>query len=949
MLQSVNSLNDLCIRLTMLLEEQDRPMLPDPLFLDHKERFTLREEVLKAAFRFPSLFSRLLYYSFELLIVNSPKDFLAHRTQLHLKTILCFQFFMQKKMDRAIRENGTQKHLILKLFRGPSRICVSLAYSSSFTHIKERALNCLDALMPGISELSHSFYSWVSPNLPYSYTYFEVDKLRGKELSTKELSHIEKIANEQMLASSPLTPAVFWPYNKEESHRQIQLLVREMSHRQDFPHLSIHFQEQTANSLEFLIHLVRPQSAASLQLTNLPESLYFFRYAHYVIHTPFSIEIDAFSIKMDAQIFDVCDSINLLYARRFLIKHLEAIIGPFRDYNGGLFEKQQDHFEMVRLQLSSKIPYFDLFAEKVFYALHPFERWLSLSLQDIEELFMIFSDLIRNANAYATATTPSGLFTLVKTENKINFLRISQAQDALTAYAQLTIGNFHYECFSGQVADKLQNLIQANCTEKDTLRLIFQEGAPPSLNPHHSSSDMRCRLISKLLFEGLTRLDQAGDPDLAGAANFTVSQDLLTYVFTLRKASWSNGEKVTSVDYADSWKWALEDNVCHPEKLFTIKNARRYRNTQCGFDEVGIKVLDQETLQIELEKPDPEFLHKLSQPFFFPLFGQVREPKWFNGPYLVLEDTKTNLTLCKNPYHWNSSHFERIEVEYIDGNHEIYALFKQGKADWVGDPLTILSAEQAKELEKENLLKKRLFHRRFCILFNTTHPILSTLAIRQALSLSIDRNEICESIFPYSLPTIPKDYTKGLAQTFFEQGLKELRLTRKTFPTLIFTYSHQTRRGELAAYLKQTWEQTFGIQVRLEKQKWNQFRSHLEKRRFEMCPTIIDTLNEYSTEYLEKLEGLSSYNYSQWTHLVYRQMIDSAKRENDLFKKEELKIQALNILHESVPFAPLFDYVHLYAVHPRLDRPFFDSEGCIDFSQGLVPFQNHLGSCLEIK
>src|SRR3990167_1747577 len=97
MLQSVNSLNDLCIRLTMLLEEQDRPMLPDPLFLDHKERFTLREEVLKAAFRFPSLFSRLLYYSFELLIVNSPKDFLAHRTQLHLKTILCFQFFMQKK------------------------------------------------------------------------------------------------------------------------------------------------------------------------------------------------------------------------------------------------------------------------------------------------------------------------------------------------------------------------------------------------------------------------------------------------------------------------------------------------------------------------------------------------------------------------------------------------------------------------------------------------------------------------------------------------------------------------------------------------------------------------------------------------------------------------------------------------------------------------------------
>lgn len=917
-----------------MISEQESSMLPEPLFIDHKERSSLREEVLKAAFRFPGLFSRLLYHSFEQLVVNSAGDFLASRTKFHLKGILCVQFFMQKKIERALQENGDQKHFFLKLFRGPSRICVSLAYSSSYTNIKNRVLNALDDLMPGISEVPRSFYTWRSPELPYSYIYFEIDKLRGKELSSKELTRTEQIVKDQILASSPLTPAVFWPYNKEESHRQIQLLVREMSHTKDIPHLSIHFQEQTSSSLEFLIHLVRPETKEPLPLEKLPEALYFFRYSHHVIHTPFSIEIDAFSIKMDAQIFDVRDSINLLYARRYLVKQLETIIGPFRDYNGGLFEKQQDHFEMVRLQLSYKIPYFDLFAEKVFYALHPFERWLSLSLKDVEELFSVFSELIRKRSSYTAASTPSGLFTVVKTENKIDFLRIGQNTKNLVAYAQLTIGNFHYECFSGQVAEELQSLIEAPSVDEDVLRLVFQEGTPPSLNPHHSSSDMRCRLLSKMLFEGLTRLDETGEPMLAGAISFNLTEDHLVYTFKLRKASWSNGEKVTAIDYADSWRWALEDNVCHPEPLFTIKNARKYREGLCSFEDVGIKILDPDTLEVTLEAPDPEFFHKLAQPFFFPLFGHIREPKWFNGPYLVQEEREDLLKLCKNPYFWKDTHFETVEIKFIDTIDETYRLFLQGKVDWIGDPLTILSNDQMKELEKQKLLRKRQFHRRFSLLFNTKHPILCSVAIRQALSLSIDRAWISKEIFPYSEPLTPKNYSKELAIAFFEQGLKELNLSLRTFPEIIFNYSHQTRRDELALYLKNTWENTFGIHVRLEKEKWNQFRSRIERRKFQICGTIHDTINEHAVSYLERFEGTNSYNYSDWTNLVYRQLIEAAKLEDDPFKQHELKIRAQNILDENIPFSPLFNYVHLYALNPRLECPFFDSEGCVDFSQG---------------
>lgn len=899
---------------------------PDSLFLEQKQRALLRADVLKAVFSFPKLFNRPLYGSYEKLVVNCPTHFLKMRSPLHLRKILCVQFFLQKKIEEAL-QNEQGKLLFLKLFRGPSCIGLALAHSHSFAFQKSQVLKTLEILLPGICEVPKSSYQWHSADLPYTYLYFEMDKLRGKELSNGYLAGIERTLKEQLQATSPLTPAIFWPFNKEESHRQIQLLIREMTHKEDLPHISIHFQEQTASSLEFLVHLVRPHSDVPIAFDRLPESLYFFRYAHHVIHTPFSIEIDAFSIKIPAQIFNVRDSINLLYARRYLIKQLEMLIGPFRDYNGGLFEKQQDHFEKVRLQLASKIPYFDLFAEKVFYALHPFERWLFLSIEEVQQLFQVFSDLIRDPRSNTARST--ALFTVIKSENRTDSLRGRYQQMDLNAYAQLTIGNDHYECFSGHCTPQWTPKI---IEESHTLRLAFQEGAPPSLNPHYSSSDMRSRLLSKMLFEGLTRLNPQGEPILTGASSYQKSIDGLTYIFRIRESFWSNGEKVTAVDYADSWRGSLEDFVSHPEVLFCIKNAKKYREKGCPLNQVGIEVIDPTTLRVELEKPDPEFLHKLSQPFFFPLFGKNAEPKWFNGPYLVQESKTKGFKFERNPYYRKSEKesFARVEIQILENVEEIFSLFQAGKIDWIGDPLSILSLQHIRALEKTNTLRKADVFRRFSLFFNTKHPILSSRAIRQALHLSIDRAHICKEIFPHSIP-LPTS-TPSLAKAFLEEGLRELKLSR--LPPLTFSYSNQTRRDLLAQYLKETWEKHLGLEIHVQQHPWNQFRSYLEKKQFEICGTIHDTLNEDSVEFLERFEGENSYNFSGWTHLVFQELLSAAKKTASNSEKRALLAQAKAILTDHVPFSPLFNYTHLYAIHPRLECSSVDPEGCIDFSQG---------------
>lgn len=883
-------------------QELENHSIEDFLFLEKQQRASLRNAVLRAVFRFPKFFDRSLYKDYEKFVVNCPADFLEARSQPHLQRILCFQFLLGKKMETAFMQvDGA--HWFLKLFRSSSRICIALIYSDSFAFKKDQLMRTLDTLLPSIIEVPKSSYLWHSSEFPYSYVYFEVEKLRGQEVSKSYLTQLENSLKKSMQMSSTLTPALFWPYNKEESYRQVQLLVKEIIHEQDKPQISIHFKEQTS-WLEFLIHFVRPK-ADSFTLEKKLASLYFFQYSYFQISTPFSIEISVFSVKISAQMFEENDSINLLYARRYLVKQLELAVGSFRDFNGGLLEKQQDYFEELRIQFGNQIPYFDLFAEKVFYNLHPYERWFSLSKEEIEDLFRAFSSLICDPKSSATRMTKH--FTIIKKRPG--------------EYGPFTIGGICYECYSGSTN---QFLIE-NTKE---LRLAFQEGPPPSLNPHYSSSDMRSRLVNKMLFEGLTRLNGAGEPELTGASSYEKSTDERVYTFHLRETSWSNGEKVRSDQYAHSWRAALESFISHPEVLFCIKNAKKYWEKKCGFNEVGIQVIDRQILKVELESPDPEFLHKLSQPLFFPLFKSKEEPKWFNGPYLIQEMQQTELKLTRNPYYWGSQKFENIEIAFVKDVNAIFSLFKDGKIDWIGDPTSVLTLEQIKTLEKEQLLQKKNVSRRLHIFFNTRHPILASKEIRQALHLAIDRAYICKEIYPHSIPIQESSFSRTLAKTFLEEGLRKLQLS--SFPPLIFSYSDHARREELAKYLEKAWNETLGIEIRLQKKSWDRLRSDLEKKNFEICCAIENTTNKHLVAFWERFEGDNSYNFSGWSNLVYRKLLEQAQ----LTKKQCFLDQAQKILEEQTPHVSLFDYVHLFASHSKLGIPTSDDEGCIDFTQG---------------
>lgn len=903
----------------------------------------LREEIKNAILKYPRLFDEHLHAGLERLAANSPEDFLSLRSFQHLKTLLVLQFFMQKKIEHALEEEKRDHDLLfVKLFQSGSRICCAISFHSSYSFNQEKLLAIFHTLLPGIQTVLNSSYMWFHPILSYQFCYLEVEKMRGQGLSTKDLRFYEKSIREQLLALSPLTPTIFWPYNTEESFRQVQFLQREMQNPKELAHISILFQEQSLTALEFLVHYARPRASNPIEnsLKKLPHSFdFFFRFKKFVSQ-PFPIEIGAFSLKVPSSVFDVRGSINLLYARRYIAKYLEMVCGPFRDYNGGLFEKQQYHFEILRVNLSDKIPLFDLFAEKVFYALHPIEARLGLSLKDAENLFLAFSEILQSKETYAVVHKNETVI-VVKNGQSTDILSsvYREAAADTTAHAHLNLGTADYFCCLGpHVSAEIPALLkQINSAQKKMkpLRLSFQEGAPPSLNPHLSSGDMRCRMLGKLLFEGLIRLNSQGEPEPAGAIDYYASEDGLRYRFKLRNCFWSNGEKVTAIDYVTSWQRALRDGVSHPEQLFVIKNGRLFKEFKCDGKKLGVCAEDSKTLEIELEYPDPYFLHKLAQPFFFPVFGSMREPKWFNGPYIIRHQTREGLLLERNPYFWKADlpYLEQIEIKWLNDMESIYRMFQEGLTDWIGDPLSTLSPGHAHTLQSQDRLNNRKVNRRFLVHFNTQHPHLSHPNIRHSLSLAIERSLICDKIFPLSTPLFHLALPRENVQELFTSAIQELHLSQEMFPALTFTYSHQTGREELAQFLQSIWQEQFGISVRLEKVEWNLFRNKLEKGEFEIAGTIQETLENAPLEFLERFEGPSSWNFSQWQNPGYRDFLNQARVATESGKQLELQNKAEAILSAEAPFTPLFRCSHLFAHHKGLQNYFFDQEGCVDFSQ----------------
>lgn len=500
-------------------------------------------------------------------------------------------------------------------------------------------------------------------------------------------------------------------------------------------------------------------------------------------------------------------------------------------------------------------------------------------------------------------------------------------------------------------------LILTSCQkDKDdimtVLKINFQEGDLPSLHPHEFAIHLRGISIGKCLFEGLTRIGEDGTVQLAGAKSITPSIDGLSYTIALRDNWWSNGTLVTASHYANAWKAALlpASPCTRADLLYPLKNGEESKKGLLSIDEVGVKVLDDKTLLVELAYPCPYFLELLSTTVFYPLLDpENRGVSAFNGPFaLDMWEREECLRLKPNPYYWNKKNvsIRQIEVSMMRDMSAVFNSYEGGVLDWIGVPLCNLTAEQIDYFKKTDSLKSHPVDRVFWVFLNTDHPALSSRLIRQALSLAIDRNKITQHILTGGKP-LSKPFPSTLlssassakidenlfrAKELFEQGLQDLGFTRQTLPPISISFAQQASRKQFAEYLHQAWVDAFGIDVRLDAQEWNVLRANLDQGRFHAAGCMEAAFYKDPLEVLERFVSRKPGNFSQWVNPEFSQKVLLAKQECDASSRTALMAEAEEILIDQMPFIPICSDRLLFSHHPGLKGYVFDYVGAIDFS-----------------
>lgn len=483
--------------------------------------------------------------------------------------------------------------------------------------------------------------------------------------------------------------------------------------------------------------------------------------------------------------------------------------------------------------------------------------------------------------------------------------------------------------------------------------LVGNGSEPQGLDPHIVTGVPENHLLAAL-FEGLVGRSAGGietEPGLA--SSWDISENGLVYTFYMNpQAYWSNGDKVVAGDVVYSWKRILNPELGsrYPDMLYMVKNAQAYNSGQVeSFDEVGVKAISPEVLQVDLESPTPYFLGVLQHYSTWPVhpptierFGGMtaRDGLWThpenivsNGPFL-LKEWRLNkvLRVKKNPNYWdadrillNEIHFYPIEDASVEERmFRAGQLHKTEKVPFEKVPAYRNNPEMAPLLHIKPYMGTYFYR------FNTTVAPFSDKRVRQALAYAIDRQLLVEKVtgrgeksaYSFTPPGSggfwpntellfdPERSRALLAEAGYPNG--------EGFPVVELMYNTDEGHRKLALAVQQMWKQHLGIKVELLNQEWKTYLARENALDYQVSRAgwIGDYLDPNT--FMDVMVGGRGNNRTGWDNATYNRTVESARDIQDSQQRLLVFQQAEKILMEELPIAPIYTYVLSYFMRPEV-------------------------------
>ena len=497
-------------------------------------------------------------------------------------------------------------------------------------------------------------------------------------------------------------------------------------------------------------------------------------------------------------------------------------------------------------------------------------------------------------------------------------------------------------------------------TSADPMTFTFIGGQPVTLNPILSQSSDDGNSFY-LLQSSLFRYTADGVQNEI-CETYDVSDDGLTYTFHLRDANWSDGEPITAEHFAYALYCYTSPDMGCPQAsgYYDIAGAEAFNTGSGSWEDVGVKAIDDKTLEITPTEPNDDYILQLATSAPTPLrqdfveaqgesLGSSVDALQYSGPYVLTEWVlDSSLTFTKNPEYWNADEsfpVETITLLDVDDANTAYSMFESGEVDALASVST-----QYKDALADYTTIQTGGGGMMYIWINENGmseeaaAVLSNQNFRNALNYAIDRSSTVAAITPLSTPysrlTLP--FYEGLdggsfadeypvdcpplegdveqAQEYLALALEELGMSSVAeLPEMHFVTWDTAQQRLMCETLIDQWKQNLGIEtIQLDQYPIGTAIGNYSSNQFDIFAiSISSSLTPYDA--LENFVNGGDYNNGIWTNDEYDALVEQVKAATDKAEKYALTQQAEQILVDGACIIPFYGLTTAYATQDYVE------------------------------
>jgi len=492
-----------------------------------------------------------------------------------------------------------------------------------------------------------------------------------------------------------------------------------------------------------------------------------------------------------------------------------------------------------------------------------------------------------------------------------------------------------------------QTTTAANPSGAQEITVNALQGEPDTIDPSRSSFATEAAVIRQV-FEPLLSFDKDLKPTPAAASSYDVSPDGKTYTFHLRQgAKWSDGQPVTAKDFVYSFRRILNpDTAAEYASFFSdagIVGAADYNAGKGSADALGVKAVDDNTLQIQLEISIGYFPNLAALWVVPPLRQDIidkagdawtQDPSTYigNGPFKMSEWVhQDHITLVPNPsYAGQKPTLSKVTLLMVTNGEADYAAYRNNERDWTIVPDADVQAVRGDpQLSKEAVEYTELTT--WWLIMNNAKKPLDNPMVRKAFSRAIDRTALIRdvasgvgkpatSMIPPGMPGFQSDLGKDID---FDAAAAKSLLSQagfadpSSFPQLRFRFATTSANQSRAEFIQAQLKQNLGVSVQLDSMEAKAYQAAYKDKDYELAWGGWGADYPDPQDWMASLFGCNASNnkYNYCNQQFHQQ---SARGDTGMDMNTRLMAygQAQTTLINDLPVAPLYYRGRMVLVKP---------------------------------